>query len=306
MKKRLLTISFIVICWGSFAQQVPLTSQYMMNRLAINPAYAGALDFYSASISYRKQWVGLDGAPSTQNFTLHGPALKGKLGLGLMVFRDVIGVTKENNISASFAYKIKMKKKQVLSFGVGASAVFLTNNWTEINTTETNDDAFSANSPMYIFPDFSAGIFYKTPRYHIGFSVPMFLQHELSTNSSSVDISNDFSNYNYLFEAGVNFKITDKIELKPSFMSRYLPNSVYQVDVNLLADFNNKIAFGVSYRTNDAIVGMVQLHINDQIIFGYSFDQTISKLQQYNNGSHEVYLRYDFKYKVKAFDPRFF
>ena len=89
-------------------------------------------------------------------------------------------------------------------------------------------------------------------------------------------------------------------------MSRYLPNSVYQIDINTIIDYNNMIAFGLSYRTQDAIAGMVQLHINDQIIFGYSFDQTISNLQQYNNGSHEVFLRYDFKYKVKAFDPRFF
>jgi len=85
-----------------------------------------------------------------------------------------------------------------------------------------------------------------------------------------------------------------------------LPNSAYQIDINTILDYNNTIAFGLSYRTQDAIAGMIQLHINDQIIFGYSFDQTISDLKQYNNGSHEVFLRYDFKYKVKAFDPRFF
>lgn len=306
MKKGILIISLISFCWSSFAQQVPLTSQYLMNRLVVNPAYAGALDFYSASLSYRKQWVGMDGAPSTQNFTLHGPALKGKLGLGLVAFRDVIGVTKQNNISASFAYKIKTKQKQVLSLGIGASAVFLNNNWASIKTTNDGDVAFDANSPTYIFPDFSAGIFYKTPKYYVGFSIPMFLQHQFNASSSSVNMSNDFSNYNYLLELGSNFKITNKIELKPSLMSRYMPNSVYQVDVNLLADYNNLIAFGISYRTQDAVVGMIQFHVNDQIIFGYAFDQTLSKLQKYNNGSHEVYLRYDFKYKVKAFDPRFF
>ena len=136
--------------------------------------------------------------------------------------------------------------------------------------------------------------------------MPMFLQHELNASASSVKISNNFSNYNYLLEGGMNFKITDKIDLKPSFMARYLPSSAFQIDLNVLADINNTIGFGISYRTQDAIVGMVQLHITDQLIFGYSFDQTISKLQKYNNGSHEAFLRYDFKYKVKTFDPRFF
>ena len=114
MRKGFLAILPLLFCLATFAQQVPLSSQYMMNRLVINPAYAGELGFYSASLSYRKQWVGLEGAPSTQNISIHGPALKGKIGLGLIVFRDIIGVSKENNISGSFAYKIKIKKKETI------------------------------------------------------------------------------------------------------------------------------------------------------------------------------------------------
>jgi len=306
MKKGLIIILLISVGLISFAQQVPLTSQYMMNRLVINPAYAGALDFYSASISYRKQWISLDGAPSTQNISIHGPALKGKIGLGLIFFRDVIGVSKENNISASFAYKIRNRNKKVLSFGISGSAVFSTNQWSQINTTSANDDVFSGDSPQYVFPDFSAGVYYNTPTYFVGFSIPMFLQHELEGSSSSYKIKNDFNNYNYLLEAGLKLNITDKVILKPSLLTRYLPNSAIQLDINAIADINNIVGIGVSYRTQDAIVGLIQMHITDQFVMGYSFDQTISKLQKYNNGSHEIFLRYDFRYKVKSFDPRFF
>ncbi|MBL4593543.1 MAG: type IX secretion system membrane protein PorP/SprF [Flavobacteriales bacterium] len=306
MKKGIVIISLVLFCSVIFAQQVPITSQYMMNRLVINPAYAGALDFYTASISYRKQWINLDGAPSTQNISIHGPALKGKIGLGLMFFRDVIGVSKENNISASFAYKIRSRNKKVLSFGLSGSAVFSNNQWSQIKTTNADDAVFSADSPQYIFPDFSAGVYYKTPRYFAGFSIPMFLQHKLEGSSSSYKIENDFSNYNYLLEAGLNINITDKIIFKPSFLSRYLPSTVYQFDINAVVDINNTIGFGISYRTKDAIVGMVQLHLTDQLILGYSYDHTLSQLQKYNNGSHEVFLRYDFRYKVKSIDPRFF
>lgn len=305
MKKLILSILFSGFTVALFAQQIPLSSQYMMNRLVINPAYAGELGFYSASLSYRKQWVGIDGAPSTQNISIHGPALKGKLGFGLMVFRDVIGVSKENNISGSFAYKINMKRKETLSFGISASAIFANNQWSQISTTDANDIAFSADSPQYIFPDFSAGIYYTTKNYFVGFSVPMFLQHQLEGSSSKYSIKNDFSEYNYLAEVGVNIKI-NKIVIKPSILSRYLPSSSFQMDLNCIVDIDNTFGIGVSYRTQDAVVGLIQFHATEQIIIGYSYDHSISKLQQYNNGSHELFLRYDFRYKVKAFDPRFF
>ena len=289
-----------------FCQQIPLSSQYMMNRLIINPAYAGDLGFYSASVSYRKQWVGLEGAPSTQNISIHGPALKGKLGLGLMFFRDVIGVSKENNVSLSFAYKIKNRNKKTLSFGISGSAVFTTNEWSQINTTDANDAAFGSDSPQYIFPDFSAGVYYRTPKYYAGFSIPMFLQHELTSTSSSFNIKNNFSDYNYLAEAGLKLKLGDRFEFRPSFLFRYLPNATQQFDINTILDIDETLAIGFSYRTKDAIVGLIQLRINDQIILGYSYDHSISKLQQYNNGSHELFLRYDFRYKVKSKNPRFF
>ena len=289
-----------------YAQQVPLSSQYMMNRLIINPAYAGELGFYSASLSYRKQWIGLEGAPNTQNISIHGPALKSKLGFGLMFFRDVIGVSKENNLSLSFAYKIKSRNKSSLSFGISGSSVFTTNQWSQITTTDANDIEFSANSLQYVFPDFSAGVYYSAKKYFVGFSVPMFLTHQLDGSSNNYSIKNDFKEYNYLLEGGVNIVLDNKILVKPSIMSKYLPNSTFQMDLNCIVDIDNMIALGMSYRTSDAIVGMVQFHATEQLIVGYSYDHTISKLQQYNNGSHELFLRYDFRYKVKAFDPRFY
>lgn len=305
MKKLIYILSLFILCISVKAQQVPISSQYMMNRLIVNPAYAGELGFYSASLSYRKQWVGIDGAPSTQNISIHGPALKGKLGIGLILFRDVIGVSKENNISASFSYKIKNRDKSSLSFGISGSTVFTTNQWSQIKTTDDNDLAFISDSPQYIFPDFSAGIYYKTKKYYVGFSIPMFLQHQIKGVSTSYEIKNDFNEYNYLVEAGLNFKIEDVI-IKPSIMSRYLPSATFQMDINCIADIDNFIGIGFSYRTKDAVVGLVQFHASEQLIIGYSYDHTISELQQYNNGSHELFLRYDFKYKVKAFDPRFF
>ena len=278
----------------------------MMNRLVINPAYAGELGFYSASISHRNQWTGIEGAPTTQNLSLHGPAKKGKLGLGLILFRDVIGVSKENNISFSFAYKIKNKKQASLSFGLSGSAVFMTNEWSQITTAKENDQSFSSNSPQYVFPDFSAGVFYDAKKYFVGLSIPKFIQHDLDGSSNKYSMKSDFSQFNYLLEAGLKIPLNKSIVIKPSFLARYTQTAPFQIDLNTIVDINNKFGIGVSYRTQDALVLLLQLHASDQIIIGYSFDYTTSKLQKHNNGSHEIFLRYDFRYKVKAFDPRLF
>jgi len=305
MKKGTIILMFCVLAMSSYGQQVPLSSQYMMNRLVMNPAYAGELGYYSASLSYRKQWTGIEGAPTTQNLSIHGPMMKGKLGVGIMLFRDVIGVSKENNVSASFAYKIRSKSGSILSLGLAGSAVFTSNQWSQIKTTDANDIAFAANSPMYVFPDFSAGIYFNTKDYFAGFSIPMFLQHQLEGSSSSYSIQNDFNQYNYLLEGGYKMNF-DNIQIRPSLLWRYLPNAAHQFDFNLVADIDDMIGIGISYRTQDAIVGMLQFQVNDQIIVGYSYDHTTSDLQQFDNGSHEIFLRYDFRYKVKAIDPRFF
>ena len=135
--------------------------------------------------------------------------------------------------------------------------------------------------------------------------MPMFLQHNLDGASKNYAIKNDFKQYNYLLEAGLSFEV-NKVKIKPSILSRYLPSSTFQMDLNCLVDVNNFVGVGVSYRTKDAIVGLLQFHASDQLILGYAYDHSISKLQQYNNGSHEIFLRYDFRYNVKTFDPRFF
>lgn len=306
MKIAVLSILLLGFTFVVSAQQTPISSQYMMNRLVINPAYAGELGFYSASVSYRKQWVGLDGAPSTQNISIHGPSLKGKLGFGLMFIRDVIGVSKENNISGSFSYKIKFKKKKTLSLGISGSLFFTNNQWSQIITTNKNDVIFSTNSPQFILPDFSVGVYYSAPKYYLAASAPMFLEHTLKSESSGYNIKNNFNNYNYLIEAGLKLKLNKDILIKPSFLSRYIPNSSFQLDLNTTVDYKNSIGIGISYRTQDAIVGLFQIHASQQLIIGYSYDHSISKLQNYNNGSHELFLRYDLKYKVNSLDPRFF
>ncbi|HRH39593.1 MAG TPA: PorP/SprF family type IX secretion system membrane protein, partial [Flavobacteriales bacterium] len=80
------------------AQHTPLTSQYMFNGLVINPAYAGSRDALTANMTHRQQWVGIDGAPVTQTASIHSPIGRTKMGLGLLLFNDRIGVSNETGL----------------------------------------------------------------------------------------------------------------------------------------------------------------------------------------------------------------
>lgn len=306
MLKRILHITlFVCLCISSQAQHEAITSQYMSNGLVINPAYAGSRDAFSASLSYRKQWTGIEGAPTTLNFSMHSPLKDDRSSVSLMFYRDVIGVVEDNAIFGGYAYRMPLGKGK-LSFGLSGGVRFLRADWAAIQTDQQGDLAFQQSSPLYILPDFSTGIYYYSEQFFGGFSLPMLLTHDLNASSSKFTVRNDANEYNYTFLGGMHIKASEDIMIRPSFLLKILPSASTQVDINAVAEYKNVFGLGACYRTNDAVVGMAQFRLNDQFILGYSFDFTLSELKAFNTGSHEIFLRYDFKYKVKAKDPRFF
>ena len=98
-----------------YAQQDAQYTQYMYNPMNINPAYAGSRDVLSIFGMHRTQWVGLEGAPTTNVFSIHTPLKNERLGLGLSIVNDKIGPSSENSISIDFAYRIPFSEKSVLS-----------------------------------------------------------------------------------------------------------------------------------------------------------------------------------------------
>ncbi|MBL0343396.1 MAG: PorP/SprF family type IX secretion system membrane protein [Bacteroidetes bacterium] len=83
-------ITLVFAQQGAKAQFEPQFTQYMFNEMFINPAYAGSREQISATMVYRNQWVGLEGAPKTQTASIHGPLMNKKLGLGLTIMNESI------------------------------------------------------------------------------------------------------------------------------------------------------------------------------------------------------------------------
>src|SRR5436190_22214619 len=120
MKKNIFTLLLILSPCLLFAQQDALVSQYMFNGLVLNPAYAGTHKYANATSQYRKQWVNFNGAPTTQIISADGPTKSKKVGLGLLLANDKIGVSKQTEIYGNYSYHLDLSSKTRLSMGLRA------------------------------------------------------------------------------------------------------------------------------------------------------------------------------------------
>jgi type IX secretion system PorP/SprF family membrane protein len=297
----------IVLLWGSLAassQHFPVYSQYMLNGLVINPAYAGSRDVLSATLMYRNQWVGFEGAPVTATLGAHMPLRNKAVALGLLLISEKIGFI--NNISCfgDYVYSINTGQGK-LAFGLKVGFEMLKEDQSQIITQQT-DNVFNNNSRGYFLPNFGFGTYYYNSKFFLGASIPEFLSYR-EHGGQGLAPYNDLKNYNFLVSSGILLRINDNLKIKPSTLLRYQINSTFQYDINCnVILFKDDLWIGTSYRGKEAIVGILEYQINPQLRLGYSYDYTLGPLSKYNSGAHEILVRYEFKYKINAINPKYF
>lgn len=297
------TIAFMG-AWAN-AQHTPLTSQYLFNGLLINPAYAGSRDVLAANLTYRQQWVGFSGAPSTQVFSIHSPVNKKKVGLGLMLFNDRIGVSNETGFFTNYAYRIRFPKGK-LAFGIGAGVTMLRGDWHTVAIQQSDDVAFAEPTRSAWRPNFSSGVYYYTKSWFVGASAPFLLAHSYNTQERGWMISSTRTDLQPMLTGGYLWRIDQELKLKPSALVRYRPESGVQADLSANLIIKDKVWVGASYRTNDAVIGMLEVLPTPQWRFGYAYDIGLSPISRYHSGSHELMVQYEFGYRIRVRDPRYF
>lgn len=305
MKLKIAAILFVFtgcLTLASKAQHVPLQSQYMFNGVALNPAYTGSEEAFSIVGSYRAQWVGFKGAPTTQAITAHAPLKNTHSALGVQLFADQIGVDRTTGIFASYAYRLRFEKAR-LSLGISGGVNFLRSYFSQLDVADSQDQLLINDSPLGILPDFSFGAHYYTEQFFLSLSIPMFLTHTYT--GSAFALSNDFSNYNVMLGGGMLIKLGNGSNLKPSTLLKYRSNAKIQADINLMAMINDAFDVGLSYRTQEALIGLVQYRPTQQLGIMYSFGMPLSPIAGYTHGSHEVSVKYNFLYKTQIEGPRF-
>ncbi|MBL7925106.1 MAG: type IX secretion system membrane protein PorP/SprF [Bacteroidia bacterium] len=294
MKKLLAVVAAGCLTTMAFAQQDPQFSQNMFNRLWVNPASAGSSEAICASLLYRAQWVSFDGAPKTGVFSAEAPLANNKVGLGLSINTDEIGF--ENSFTAKLAgaYRFDVGNGK-LALGVDFGIVQTTIDGKFVAPDGTaNDPAIPQNSVSGNAFDLGGGLYYNSEKLYIGVSSTHLLESEVDLDKFTKEYKR-----HYYGMIGYTFELTPSVSLKPMvFVKNVTDNTT--IDVNVNAHFNNRFWAGLSWRNEDAIVGMLGLTLIENLRLGYAYDFTTSELKDYSDGTHEIMLGYCFNVKKKV------
>ena len=309
MKTKFIGLILVLLSGISYAQQDAQYTQYMYNTIVVNPAYAGSREAMSIFALHRAQWLGLDGAPVTNNFSIHTPINGSNVGLGLSVINDRIGPSDENNIAVDFSYSIHTSDRYKLSFGLKASANLLNVDFTKLNIYNPADPRFQNNIDNKFSPNIGVGFYLHSDNTYFGLSAPYLLEtkhfDKSADNSSSSFVAAE--KIHYYFIAGHVFDLSANVQFKPSVLTKMVQGAPLQVDLSGNFLINEKFTAGIAYRWDASFSGLVGFQLSDSWFVGYSYDMDTTKLANYNSGSHEIFLRYElFNKNNRIISPRFF
>lgn len=290
---------------SAHAQQDPQYTNYMYNTVNINPAYAGSRGALSIFGLHRSQWVGLEGAPTTNSFSVNTPIADSKVGLGVSFVNDALGVMDENTISVDFSYTLDLNNRgSKLSFGMKGSANLLNVTYSDLNKYNPNDPQLLNDIQNEFTPNIGAGIYWHNEKSYVGFSVPGFLE---STRYDNNIQSTMKQKMHYYLMAGHVFEINPMLKFKPAFLLKAVNGAPLQADVTANFLIHDKFTIGGAYRWDAAWSGLVGFQVTDGLFIGYSYDSDTKALRNYNNGSHEIFLRFELFNKYRRVNsPRFF
>ena len=301
MKKLVLVFMFFSAI--GFAQQDSQYTQYMYNTITVNPAYAGSRGMLSIFGLHRSQWIGLEGAPRTNAFSVNTPLNGNHLGLGVSIVNDKIGPTVENTFSADLSYTVPTSETFKLSFGIKGTANLFNIDMDKLDIKDQGDKQFQ-NMDGKFSPNIGAGIYLHSDKAYVGLSVPNFIESD-RYDDDQVAIFKE--KINYYFIAGYVFDISPSVQFKPALLTKLVQGAPLQVDVSGNFMFDEKFVLGLGYRWDASISAIAGFQVSEGLYVGYAYDHETTRLQKYNSGSHEIFLRFElFNSYSRITSPRFF
>jgi len=290
-----LLIAFLAGWLFSFGQQMPYFTQFRASGIFFNPALTGTKRFVDLRLTTRSQWVGFDGQPKTQGFNLNSRLYKGKLGLGMMYFKDVTGPTQRNLFNMSYAFHIKYPDIE-LSFGFSTNFYRYFINGSLITLRMSQDKAIDKSLlAMDKFFDMSAGAYLYNDRFHIGLCALNLIQQSAEFYENvpdSVKKANLKMVPHPFFTFGYNWSEDPDFVWENSLMGGYVSGATLTLDYSLRIILKNKVFVGASFRLKDAIGLQAGFILFDQLQVAYSYDIGINQLRKAHNNTHEVTIIY--------------
>lgn len=287
----------------TYAQQESQYTQYMYNTVSINPAYAGSRGSLSILGLYRNQWSGLDGAPETIDLSAHSPIGVQGVGAGLGFHSDKIGPTSKSEITADFSYTLPLNQKDLsLGFGLKGGVSLMDVDPNKLTIFDPSD--YDLTLEHHSAPVFGLGFHLYTNNWYIGLSVPNVLE---TKYYDDVQVSTATEKAHFYLTGGYIFDISYDFKLKPAVLVKGVTGAPLAVDISANALLMNRLTLGLGYRLDADVSALAGFQITDGIMVGYSYDYTTTALRNYNDGSHEIFLRFELGTRLKPkVNPRFF
>ncbi len=316
-KQYFILISLFLLSVALQAQQDEQYTQYMYHKMGFNPAYAGAVETPTFTVLAREQWLGLNGAPSTQLINFNMPLSSTGIGLGATISRHSIGLTERFTAEASYAYRFNLGVGGRLGIGISSSVRLLRMNFNEAQTIQdiSVDNAVEGSLQSKYVPNFGAGIYFSNQTFYLGFSIPRLLENNIDFADDATIASREVRHF-YL-TGGVLINLSETVQLQPQALLKYLNGAPFDGEMNLNFIFNQRLTTGISYRIGgsrqsglgESFAALLGIQVNDHLLFGLSYDATVSDLRAYNSGSLEGIVRYALGGRSAPGDvisPRFF
>ena len=301
--KKLYIMLLSGISYLAVGQQDLQFTQFMFNKIYYNPGVAGSGDAICVNAVHRSQWVGFDGAPTSQNLNINAPFKKIHGGVALKISNDQIGFFQNFNVGLGYAFQMPLANG---TLGIGLNAELFT---TSVNnagwlapdgTTGGLDPDIAAATAQGITFDGSLGVYYESNTWWAGISSARLAAGPTQLKDSPVTkITNYYGRRHYYVMGGYNWQIpSSNIELRPSLLLKSDFGASSVVDVNVMGVYNNKFWGGVTYRLTEAVAVNVGYQFTKSLKAGYSYDIGISDVSQQGGGSHEIFLSYCFKIEI--------
>jgi type IX secretion system PorP/SprF family membrane protein len=271
----------------------------------MNPAYAGSKENMTGGFLYRKQWVNIEGAPTTGTFFINSPVGK-NVGLGLSAISDKIGPVDETNVYADFSYTLNLGGDRRLAFGLKGGVTMHKIDFNTIYPTlpDINDESFSGPNPNKSFLNMGTGVFYYTNKYYVAVSMPNMLKSNY-LDFNGVKYGNE--TLHYFLTGGYVFDVNPDLKFKPSTMIKSAMNAPVSFDLSANFLFNNKFEVGGTYRSQDSFGAMVNYAVSPNLTVGYAYDQIVSDLKVSTPSSHEILILFNLNFPKKVSQsPRYF
>jgi type IX secretion system PorP/SprF family membrane protein len=285
MKRLSVLLVVCITATVALAQQDPLYSQYINNPFVLNPAYAGLTNNLNATISYRLQWAGFEGNPTTVNANGHISLLNNTMGVGLMIVSDHIGATTTNEVYGSYAYRIRIDDGKTLSFGLQAGFTNFKTDNAKLTIQDPNDPLFTGESTGSK-PNVGTGVILTSDNFFVGLSVPRLLK----TKTAAGEFDPTLYTQHFYAMGSYIFFVSDRLRFRPSVLAKVVSGAPVSVDLNTAFILHENYTAGILTRNFSTYGAFLQALIKNSFRFGYAFEMPTNKSIGTRFSTHEITL----------------